>query len=168
VAEVTIRAETTSDIAAIRAVTSAAFEGTPYSDGSEAEIVDALRATSDLTLSLVAALESSIVGHVALSPVAIGDTDEGWFGLGPISVLPEFQRSGFGTRLMRAAMDWLEENGAAGCVLVGDPGYYGRFGFISDGSVTYGEVPIRYVQKKVVTGPDASGEVRYSSAFGGH
>src|SRR5690606_39869862 len=79
--------------------------------------------------SKVAESDGEIIGHVAISPVRISDSADGWFGLGPISVLPEFQGQGVGSQLMKSALDELEARGAAGCVVLGEPGYYGRFGF---------------------------------------
>ena len=76
---------------------------------------------------LVAELDGVLVGHVALSPVSISDGSVHWFGLGPISVLPVHQRRGVGSALMRAVLAALRQRGAHGCVLLGDPGYYGRW-----------------------------------------
>ena len=166
-ADLLIRAETPEDVDAIRALTTAAFEGQPFSDGGEAGIIDRLRTEGDLALSLVAELGGEIVGHVALSSVSVGEALEGWFGLGPISVAPVSQGQGHGAALMRAALAWLSERDAAGCVLVGDPGYYGRFGFRTDGTISYLDVPGQFVLKIVLSGPDARGEVRYAPAFGG-
>lgn len=72
-----------------------------------------------------------VVGHIAFSPVTISDGSPGWYGLGPISVLPELQKKGIGKSLLREGLSSLKSLGAKGCVLVGDPGYYERFGFRS-------------------------------------
>ena len=164
-ADVTIEPERESDFAVIREITAAAFDGKAYSDGTEAGLPDALRKSGDLALSLVARERGDVVGHVALSPVTIGGV-EGWFGLGPIAVRPDRQRDGIGSALIGHALDWLKQQGAAGCVLVGDPRYYSRFGFFSDGAVTYGDLEARFVQRIVLTGPDATGEVVFAPAFG--
>ena len=164
-AEVTIRPEVAGDASAIRSVTEAAFRGTPYSDGTEAKIVDQLRADGDLSLSLIACEDGVVTGHVALSPVRIGDRTTGWFGLGPLSVQPGRQRRGIGIALVKGALDWLCANRAAGCVLVGDPGYYARFGFFSDGQCTYAGLDPKFVQRLVLAGPDAQGEITYRPAF---
>ena len=161
-----IRQETDKDRAAIRKVTEDAFAPKSFSDGSEAGIPDALREAGALSLSLVADIEGAVVGHVALSPVTFGGAVS-WYGLGPISVAPVRQSEGIGTALIGAALDWLKRSGAAGCVLVGDPGYYSRFGFFSDGEATYGDLDARLVQRIVVDGPDAAGEVQFHAAFGG-
>lgn len=91
-----LRKEKPDDSAAIRHLTDEAFSRVPYSNQREGEIVDALRAASALTLSLVAVDGRSVVGHVAFSPVQIGGEDKGWYALGPISVQPERQGEGIG------------------------------------------------------------------------
>jgi hypothetical protein len=65
----------------------------------------------------------------------ISDGATGWFGLGPISVLPELQGTGIGTLLMQDALRLLRARGAAGCVVLGDPAYYSRFGFAPEASL---------------------------------
>lgn len=181
----TLRPETPSDVDAIRALTSAAFSGAPHSDGSEPDIVDRLRADGDLSVSLVAlangvedADDGAIVGHVALSPVRAGSAPGSWFGLGPISVAPALQGRGTGGALVEAALAQLRARGAAGCVLVGDPAYYSRFGFTS-GRFCYQGLPAEYVQHLVLDGSagdedgaaDATStatpeQIEYARAFG--
>jgi putative acetyltransferase len=137
-----IRAESPPDAAAIEAVTTAAFANAPHTAHTEQFIVAALRRAQALEVSLVAELGGEIVGHVALSPVALSDGSAGWFGLGPISVLPEHQGRGIGSRLMREVLQRLRDSGAAGCVLVGDPGFYQRFRFRSHTTLAYPDVPV--------------------------
>jgi putative acetyltransferase len=161
-----IRNEAPGDEAAIRALTEAAFAPVEMSDGSEPQIVDRLRLSGDLVLSLVAEENDGIVGHVAFSPVTVSDAEGQWFGLGPLSVHPDRQRAGIGRQLIEEGLERLQSLGAAGCVLLGDPDYYGRFGFASPGDLTYGDVPTRYVQALSFDDKRARGEVRYSSAFG--
>ena len=86
-----IRAETSADVPVIHALTAAAFVGVAHSDQTEPFIVDALREAEALSLSLVAVDGERVVGHVAISPVEIDGVVGGWFGLGPISVLPSEQ-----------------------------------------------------------------------------
>jgi len=88
-----------------------------------------LRKAGALTISLAAEQDGEIVGHVAVSAVSMSDGSADWYGLGPISVTPERQRKGIGSGLMQAALRLLRERSPAGCVLVGDPAYYARFGF---------------------------------------
>lgn len=136
-----IREETRSDIPAIASVTQAAFKTEPVSQQTEAFIVNALRRAGALTLSLVAELEGSVKGHVAFSPVTLSDGTSGWYGLGPISVLPQHQRQGIGSALIKQGLAKLKAQGAQGCVLVGDPGYYGRFGFVNHPTLIFPDVP---------------------------
>ena len=122
--KISIRKEQGGDAAAIGRVTEAAFEGAPYSNRAERFIVSALRNAGQLTLSLVALDGDAIVGHIAASPVTISSGATGWYGLGPFSVAPAYQRSGVGTLLMKATIEELQRMGAAGSVVLGDPAYY--------------------------------------------
>jgi putative acetyltransferase len=124
-----IRPERDSDIDAIFAVTKAAFENHPYSAQTEQFIVNGLRAAKALSLSLVAEIDGKLIGHIAFSPVTISDGSHNWYGVGPVSVLPEFQQRGCGKSLIKESLALLKASGAQGCLLVGDPGYYERFGF---------------------------------------
>ncbi len=142
--ELKIREESPDDAAAIEAVTLAAFENAAHAAHTEQFIVAALRRAGALSVSLVAEVAGEVVGHVAVSPVTLSDGSAGWYGLGPISVLPEYQRQGVGSGLMIEAMQRLRNMGAAGCVLVGDPAYYTRFGFRKAPSLTYPDVPAQY------------------------
>ena len=124
-----IRTENESDIDAISAVTKAAFAQLAISNQTEQFIIKALRNANALIISLVAEMEKKVVGHIAFSPVTISDGSPDWYGLGPISVLPEFQRKGIGKSLIREGLSRLKAAGAKGCILVGDPGYYKPLGF---------------------------------------
>jgi len=126
-----IRDETPADAPAITDLTVAAFATLAISSHTEQYIVEALRAAGALTLSLVAEREGRVVGHIAFSPVTISDGTPGWYGLGPVSVLPALQRQGIGAALIREGLARLQALGARGCCLVGHPEYYPRFGFAS-------------------------------------
>jgi len=160
-----VRAETAADHAAIETLTASAFLSATHSSGTEQFIVNALRRAGRLSLSLVAQDGADIVGHVAVSPVEISPEASGWYGLGPISVLPGRQREGIGSRLMRAALTELERIGASGCVLLGDPAYYRRFGFAVRPGLTLPGVPPEYFQALCFHGRWAEGSVRYHEAF---
>ena len=162
----TIRPERAGDEAAIHGVVAAAFDGHPHSDGSEPGIVDALRADGDLAISLVAEEGGAIVGHVAFSPVSVSDGSQGWFGLGPAAVDPARQGEGIGTALIERGLDLLRDRGAAGCVVLGDPAYYARFGFAHDPALTYPGPPPEYFQRLVIGNSGAQGVVAYAGAFG--
>lgn len=162
----TIRPERPGDEGAIRSVTEAAFAGHPHSDGSEPAIVDRLRADGDLALSLVAEDSGRIVGHIAFSPVTISDGSAGWYGLGPVSVLPEMQRRQIGTRLIQTGLEELARRRTGGVELLGSPAYYRRFGFAHDPTLTYPGPPPEYFQRLVIAGAEPAGVVSYAPAFG--
>ena len=103
-----IRNELESDAEAISSVTKAAFESCPYGNHTEEFIVNALRAANALTVSLVAEAGGKVVGHIAFSPVTISDGSQNWYGLGPISVLPEFQKQGIGKSLIHEGLSLLK------------------------------------------------------------
>ena len=128
---VAVRAETAADIGRINRVIEAAFREAPYSSHAEQFIVDELRRCDGLSISLVAVDQSddTIVGHVAISPVTVSSGATGWYGLGPVAVQPDRQNEGIGSTLVRAALAELQRLGGAGCVVLGDPRYYSRFGF---------------------------------------
>jgi len=164
-----LRHETPDDIAAIEAVTVAAFADAPHTSHTEQFIVRALRAAGELTLSIVAEERGQVVGHVALSPVTITDDygrkAQGWYGLGPLSVLPQRQRQGIGSRLMEQALTELRAMQAAGCVLLGDPAYYARFGFQAHAGLQLPGVPPGYFMALALHGSVPEGVAHYSDAF---
>lgn len=162
---VIVRPETSEDVGAIRHVHFAAFAGHPFSQQTEHLIVEALRATGALEVSLVAEIDGSVVGHIAFSQASIGDSTSGWFLLGPVAVLPEYQARGIGRALIEAGLDELRLQGAGGCVLVGDPVFYARFGFGPHPSVTWAGVPDENVLCLRMSGPVPDGEVAYDPAF---
>ncbi|MGY3496593.1 MULTISPECIES: GNAT family N-acetyltransferase [unclassified Bradyrhizobium] len=161
-----IKDERPEDAAAISRITAAAFATAPHSSGTEARIVEALRQADALTISLVAVSDDgSIFGHVAFSPVRIEGVVGRWYGLGPASVAPDLQRQGTGGALIRAGLARLAAMNADGCVLLGDPAYYSRFGFVSDPALTYGGEPSPYFQRLVLKGDPPKGDVKYHAAF---
>lgn len=124
-----IRNETDADATPIHDVTVAAFETLEISRHTEQFIIEALRAAKALSVSLVAERDGHVIGHIAFSPVAISDRTPDWYGLGPVSVLPAYQRQGIGTALIREGLSRLKAMRARGCCLVGHPDYYRKFGF---------------------------------------
>jgi len=127
--KIIIRNETESDVSAITEVTVAAFRTLEISNHTEQFIIEALRAANALTVSLVAEMDGRVIGHIAFSPLTISDGTPNWYGLGPVSVLPEYQRRGIGSALIGEGLSRLKALGARGCCLVGHPEYYRRFGF---------------------------------------
>lgn len=136
-----IRSEQAADTAHITEVIQLAFRDAAHTCGREHWLIEALRAAGMLTFSLVAVTELGIVCHVAASPVTVLKSSGDWYGIGPLSVLPECQRQGIGSQLMIAVLAQMRAKGARGCVLVGDPSFYARFGFQSDGLLTVPEAP---------------------------
>jgi putative acetyltransferase len=163
--EITIRSETSADIEAITEVTSAAFETLEISNHTEQFIIEALRAAKALTPSLVAELDGRVVGHVAFSPVTISDGTQGWYGLGPVSVLPEYQRRGIGGALIQEGLSRLKTLGARGCCLVGYPLYYKRFGFENIRGLVHEGVPEEVFLALSFDGHAPQGIVEFHEGF---
>jgi len=163
--KVKIRRELPFDTAAIEAVTIAAFLDAEHTGHTEQHIVRDLRRAGQLTVSLVAEDDGTIVGHVAVSPVSVSSGAEHWYGLGPISVSPARQSRGIGAMLMQRALADLRELGAAGCVVLGDPRYYSRFGFVAIPSLELPGVPAQYFQAISFIGSMPCGQVAYHDAF---
>ena len=126
---VVIRRESIGDRDAIRSLTARAFPGLSFNDGTEPFVIDALRAANALSLSLVAVLREQIVGPVTFSELG-SPAQSGWLALGPVSVELPLQRRGVGSQLIEAGLQAIREQGAKGCVLVGNHRYYHRFGFV--------------------------------------
>ena len=124
-----------------------------------------MRKDNALTISLVAEIEEKVVGHIAFSPLTISDGSCDWYALGPISVQPKFQRKGIGQALVREGLSQLKSLGAQGCVLVGPPEYYNRFGFKSFSDLNMEEVPQQYVLALPFTEKIASGTISHHHAF---
>ena len=139
---VLIRDETEMDDRAISDVTKAAFETLEISGHTEQFVIEALRSSQALSVSLVAEIDGNLVGHIAFSPVTMSDGTTDWYGLGPVSVHPDYQRKGIGKALIQAGLSRLRALNAKGCCLVGHPEYYRQFGFNNvDGLVLEGVPP---------------------------
>jgi putative acetyltransferase len=118
-----VRCETAADVDAIRDVTVSAFKKLEVSGHTEQFVIAALRAAEALAVSLVAEVDGQIVGHIAFSPVTVSDGTANWYGLGPLSVLPEYQRQGIGKALIEDGLSRLTRLNARGVCLVGHPDY---------------------------------------------
>lgn len=167
---VTLRDERASDVEEIGRVIVAAFADAPQHGAFERRIVDALRADGALGVSLVAERDERVIGHVAFSPISIGGEPAGsqqWYGLAPLAVLPECRRQSIGAGLVRAGLDALRRLGARGCVVLGDPGYYARFGFVPSGDLVFVDAPPEHFLALAFddTAPRPSGDVRYHDVF---
>lgn len=160
-----IRPETAADEGQIREVTRRAFEGRSYSAGNEQDIVDALRKAAALSISLVADDDGRILGHVAFSPASPDDGATGCYTLGPVSVDPEVQRRGIGHALITAGIAKLREIAAWGCILIGDTGYYSRFGFVRAPELAPPGEPAEHFMILYLGSTTPSGAVRFHRAF---
>lgn len=163
--EITIRSETGADIDAITEVTIAAFKTMEISNHTEQFIVEALRAAQALSISLVAEVNGRVIGHIAFSPVTISDSTRNWYGLGPVSVLPEYQRQGVGKALIREGLSRLREMNAQGCCLVGHPDYYRKFGFANTPEFVLEGVPPEVFFALSFDGHTPHGTVTFNKAF---
>ena len=164
-ATVELRDEVPTDVIAIRALTQAAFLDAPHRSGTEQFIIDALRREGALSASVVALRDGVIVGHAAASPVTIDGHDRGWHGLGPVSVIPDLQGQGIGRLVVDAVLSRLRTQDAAGCVVLSDPAYYGRFGFRALPQLRLPGVPCEYFQSLPFSEGVPKGDVAYSNAF---
>src|SRR5215469_1546193 len=160
-----IRGETSDDARTIEAVTAAAYSNATHTSHTEQYIVNALRRAGRLAVSLVAEADGIVIAHVATSPVSISDGASSWFGLGPVSVLPQHQRRGIGSLLVREALRILRDRGASGCVVLGEPEYYRRFGFRADPNLVLPGVPPEYFQAVSFDPSKPRGIVTYHEAF---
>ncbi|EOQ73187.1 N-acetyltransferase [Acinetobacter pittii] len=160
-----VRDEEITDIEAIEKLTKAAFQNAEHSSHTEHFIVNSLRTQGQLTISLVAIEDGSIIGHVAISPVEMSSGEIGWYGLGPISVHPDKQGCGIGSLLMNKSLQKLKQLGAQGCVLLGEPSYYSRFGFKNYPELILPNVPSEYFQAVTFSGNIPKASVKYHEAF---
>ncbi len=163
--EITIRSETVSDVDAITEVTIAAFKTLEISNHTEQFIIEALRAAKALTISHVAELDARVIGHIAFSPVTISDGTPGWYGLGSVSVLPNYQRQGIGKALIREGLSRLRNMNAQGCCLVGHPEYYRQFGFTNAPELVLENVPPEVFFALSFDGHTPQGTVTFHDGF---
>ncbi|MEO0513611.1 MAG: N-acetyltransferase [Planctomycetota bacterium] len=159
-----IRAEQPGDEQAIHAVNAAAFP-----EDSEARLVDALRDAGNLTVSMVAVEDDRIVGHVAFSPVT---TESGVLGMGlaPVAVLESHRRRGIAASLINAGLEACKSMDAGWMVVLGDPAYYSRFGFITASEFGLrdeygGEDAFQAMELREGATPRNAGLVKYAPQF---
>lgn len=160
-----IRPETHNDAEAIARVITRAFSGHPYSGGNESAIITKLRAAQALSVALVAERDGQVLGFVAASPVQIEGQNLAWYGLGPLAVDPSEQGKGIGIALTMQCLNRLRELGAAGCVVLGSPAYYNRFGFRAGQGLTYASPRPAHFMSLSLKGKPQSGRVAYHAAF---
>ena len=163
--KIIIRNEIDADVDAITEVTVAAFKTLEISNHTEQFIVEALRANNALTVSLIAEVDGHVVGHVAFSPVTISDGTQNWYGLGPVSVLPEHQRKGIGKSLILEGISRLKGLNAKGCCLVGHPDYYRKLGFKNVSGLVHEGVPQQVFLAMSFDGQIPQGTVNFHDGF---
>lgn len=165
-----IRNEIAADVTDIANVTIAAFKTLAISNNTEQFIIEALRAAQALTISLVAEVDGRVVGHIAFSPITISDGSRNWYGLGPVSVLPAYQRQGIGKALIEEGLLRLRKINAQGCCLVGHPDYYRKFGFKNMSGLVLEGVPQEVFFALSFDGREPQGTLSFHNAFqaGGH
>jgi putative acetyltransferase len=163
--KIIIRNEIDADVDAITEVTVAAFKTLEISNHTEQFIVEALRANNALTVSLIAEVDGHVVGHVAFSPVTISDGTQNWYGLGPVSVLPEHQRKGIGKSLILEGISRLKGLNAKGCCLVGHPDYYRKLGFKNVSGLVHEGVPQEVFLAMSFDGQIPQGTVNFHDGF---
>jgi putative acetyltransferase len=163
--KIVIRSETDADVRAITEVTVAAFKTLEISNHTEQFIIAALRAAKALTISLVAELDGRVIGHIAFSPLTISDGSRNWYGLGPVSVLPEYQRQGIGKALIQEGLSRLKDMYAQGCCLVGHPDYYRKFGFKNMPGLVHEGVPQEVFFALSFDGHTPQGNVTFHDGF---
>jgi len=166
--KIIIRNETHDDVCAITEVTIAAFRPLEISGHTEQFIIEALRAAKALTVSLVAEMDGRVVGHIAFSPVTISDGTSDWYGLGPVSVLPECQRQGIGKALINEGLSRLKDMKAQGCCLVGHPDYYKRFGFKNMSGLVLEGIPQEFFFALTFDSHTPRGNVAFHEGFKAH
>lgn len=160
-----IRPEETRDCAAIYDLTRRAFAPIPFAAGDEQDLVNALRDVGALSLSLVAEQDRKVVGHILLSPATHESGEEGWFALGPVSAEPALQQRGIGGALIAEAKAWMASRAARGCILVGDPAYYPRHGFLPAPAHAPDGEPPEYFMVLVLEGAIPVGRFSFHEAF---
>ena len=163
--DVLIRAEKDADYGVISDVTKSAFETMGISNHTEQFIIEALRSAKALTVSLVAEVDGLVVGHIAFSPVTVTDGTKGWYGLGPVSVRPDFQRKGIGKALIQEGLSRLKNLKAKGCCLVGHPKYYRQFGFENVEGLVHEGVPREVFFALSFEGNIPQGKVMFHQGF---
>ncbi len=171
---VRIRREQPGDEVAIREVTSLAFESSEFGHNGEAGLVEKLRSQNAVSISLVAECDARIVGHILFSPATIEWSCRRCEGLGlaPLSVIPEFQRNGIGSRLMKEGLAAAAESSTEFVIVLGHPEFYPKFGFAPASATNvaceFDDVPdeafmIRWFKQP--SSGDAQGVARYHPVF---
>jgi putative acetyltransferase len=160
---VATRSMTPGEADAVRALLLAAFE-----DDAEADLVDALRVGGEVELEMVAAEpDGTVAGHVLFSRL-MAEPSIPAVTLAPLAVAPDRQRRGLGAQLVRAGLDALRTTGVAGVFVLGEPAYYGRFGFDARSAEAWANPyagPYFQALALVPGALDGGGRLRYAAPF---
>lgn len=161
---VSVRPETTDDIASVRAVVTVAF-----GHDDEADLVDRLRIDGDAPIALVAEADGAIVGHILFSPIIFSDGARA-AALAPIAVLPSLQSQGIGSALIEHGVEACRTAGFDAVIVLGDPAYYSRFGFSADVTrnldAPFSGDPFMGLELAPGSLAGSTATVRYARAFG--
>jgi len=160
-----IRDQTVADFATVHELVIAAFKTLPIACGREQFLMDELWRSGAATVALVAEEDSIVIGQAAFSKVLVGGADVSWHGCGPVSVLPPRHKQGIGSAMMREGLNCLRALGSKGCVVVGHPAYYPRFGFTCTDAMTLPGVPPDVFMAIRFDGDIPKGEVSFDKAF---
>ncbi|MHC5225099.1 GNAT family N-acetyltransferase [Ignatzschineria sp. LJL83] len=165
-----IRPEYIKDQQEIEQMILAAFKDHPHQDSEKGTIehliVNNLREADALSLSLVAELEGQLIGHVAFSRISINGQDLNWVVMAPVSVLPNYQNQRIGSQLIQEGLNRLLKSGTEGCIVIGDPKYYERFGFRHQHDLIVEGISSEYVMVKLFnTLGEPKGQVQFHSGF---
>ena len=161
-----LRSENKGDHDAISETNIIAFEDHPLSQQTEHLIIDELRKADALTVSLVAVVNEQVIGHITFSPVSISDGTVDWYGLGPVSVLPEFQGRGIGSKLIKIGLSRIMNGiGGRGCVLVGPPNFFSMFSFSNYPQLIHEGIPQEVFLALPFTENVPHGVVKFHPAF---
>ncbi len=160
-----VRPETPDDAQAIFDLTKVAFAPMSFADDNDPYLTGRLRDAGDLILSLVGLDAGTIIAHAAFSPATVPCPGR-WAALGPVSVTPDRQKQGLGSKLVADGLARLKGMGFDGCVLIGNPAVYGPMGFMS-GKLTYRDLASSYVMGQSWSGITPEGEITFAPALEG-
>lgn len=163
--DIAIRKESVADIDQINVIHRKAFLHHWFSRGNEDLIINTMRHENGITLSLVAEYKNMLIGNVIFSLLIVEGHLSRWNLLGPLAVLPEFQRQGIGSMLVHYGISLLKSMLYDGCVLFGDPLYYYKFGFTRANTVWHENIPQEFILEQSFSQKQVHGLIRFHQAF---
>ncbi|WP_236624072.1 GNAT family N-acetyltransferase [Rhodopirellula baltica] len=173
---ISISVEQSCHYDSVQQLTVSAFEASKFGHQGESELIEALRDICERAISLVALDDRKVIGHVIASPAVIhfAGSERSGLAIGPMAVMPSFQRRGVGSQLVRAVVERADAAGESFMAVVGHPEFYTRFGFrpILDFGVQhcFEGMPddVFFLRGLQTTFPDhfENGRLVYSNAFG--